>query len=369
MILGKACIVIPQKPTPAAGGFLGYRKFPGDSKQRYGLVFLFNLPIYDQKVLIDKQALESHSIERKTTVLSNTDHKDLAQLESPPTAPKTLLERRGPDTLFAKQSHWLYFPDFKLVDKTVSIFDDQQWFLGVSWKLQKETAWLTGRLSWSQCICFAYLESFRLESQKPWLVEQNLGQSVCCSSRCWNRSKGASHEKFAPASACVRPGCCGLLSGRQVSQQVPPILYKDVNSLPITLLNISLDLTSQAGICRRAWGRSSTSQYFLKYRGGRQYFWGLLKGVATETIHSPVIFKASQDGNNQQRVEGIIPNALPNPLPSLFCAFAQSTNMGNEPVKLTCVPSIERTPFLPSDAVFFMRTPGNNFCLASVWTS
>lgn len=85
-----------------------YRKFPGESKQRYGLVFLFNLSIYDQKVLKDKQALESHSIERKATVLSNTDHKDLAQLESPPTAPKTLLERRGTDTLFAKQSLALF---------------------------------------------------------------------------------------------------------------------------------------------------------------------------------------------------------------------------------------------------------------------
>lgn len=105
MILSKACIVVPQKPTPAARGFLRYRKVPGERKQRYGLVFLFNLPIYDQKALTYKQARESHPIERKATVLSNTDHKDLAQLESPPTMPKTLLERRGTDILFAKQSH------------------------------------------------------------------------------------------------------------------------------------------------------------------------------------------------------------------------------------------------------------------------
>ena len=99
----------------------------------------------------------------------------------------------------------------------------------------------------------------------------------------------------------------------------------------------------------------------------------VLKGVAIETIHSPGIFKVSQNGDRWAESWGLLSYRIapPHPLPlwpPAQTAFAQSANMGNEPVKLTCVPSIERTPFLTSHAVFFMRTPGNNSCLATVWT-
>lgn len=86
-------------------------------------------------------------MERKASILYDRDDRDLSQTRSPPTTTQTLPERRGTDILFWKQSHWLYFPDLKLVDKNIFVFGDQQWFLIVSWKVQEETALVKGRHS------------------------------------------------------------------------------------------------------------------------------------------------------------------------------------------------------------------------------
>lgn len=94
--------------------------------------------------------------------------------------------------------------------------------------------------------------------------------------------------------------------------------------------------------------------------------------------------KVSQDGDGWVEVGGGTSAASPHP-PHLLPvdtafphhhpatrALTQSIIIGNKPLKLIHVPSVRlwwRPPFPSSHAVCFMRTPGNNSCLASVWTT
>lgn len=175
-------------------------------------------------------------MERKASILYDRDDRDLSQTRSPPTSTQTLPERRGTDILFWKQSHWLYFPDLKLVDKNVFVFGDQQWFLIVSWKVQEETALVKGRHSATIHLSRWFWEfsdwvtEALMYGTELWplctLFLQALGQNQSSIS-------GETHSCLCPCQA----GCTGL-SGRQVSGQVPHNLYKGVNLLPTTLPNI-----------------------------------------------------------------------------------------------------------------------------------
>lgn len=182
--------------------------------------------------MMDKQASKSHLVERQANILSNTHNRDLSHTRTLLTTPQTLPERGGTDTVLWKQSHGLYFPDWKLVDKNVSIFGD--------WVIPQRTLEATEgkRHCWNNCwpphACFTCFGNSQAELQQPWSTEQTSGQSVgcCCSSRRCNRSKATKsweiHYCLSPPQ--IRPQ---WHPEWQVSWQVPHILYQAIYLLII----------------------------------------------------------------------------------------------------------------------------------------